>query len=549
MSCLLRLPGPELTGIDRSWQLEVVSIYSELSKDLIRTRLEQGQIEGCGRSVPLLTTSIIDQTPRVVAQMGPEPFLSAMIRNPNYHVMVSGRAYDPAPYVAFAAYHLLEPKYRDISHLSAEALGAIYHMGKILECGGICATPKGLGAMGIVRSDLSVDIKPLDPAAKCTPLGVAAHTLYEKTRPDLLVGPGGVLDLATSKYVQLNDGITTRISGSTFHLAQREKKPYTVKLEGARVAGFRTLMMGSFSDPILISQIDSFLAAAKEYACAQMECDDGTVDIGFHVYGLDANRPETIPAQIFVVTETLAPTQALATGLASALRVHLSHGSYAGQKATSGNFGMGIGGRFELETAECAEFSVYHLMRLGEDEESAAEYHEQTKCLFKWKTVHIGEGALQYFADRDGVPIKPATKATPKTLVARQMPAARSLDTSSARTLFDIAKVIRSKNAGPFEITLDVMFDNAGLYHAVKDSGILSRHTIADLYQIPPEDVVWASFFDAALAFKATIPRQRNGKTSCSGGFMEDDVHGSQQYGLLRQIALPEELISTLQEL
>lgn len=88
---------------------------------------------------------------RIVAQMGPEPFLAAMIRNPDLHVLVGGRAYDPAPYVAFAAYHLLEPKYRDITHLSSEALGAIYHMGKILECGGLCATPKGLGAMGAVK--------------------------------------------------------------------------------------------------------------------------------------------------------------------------------------------------------------------------------------------------------------------------------------------------------------------------------------------------------------------------------------------------------------
>ena len=49
----------------------------------------------------------------------------------------------------------------------------------------------------------SFDLIPLSPVERCTPLSVAAHTLYEKTRPDRLPGPGGALHLQDATYAQL----------------------------------------------------------------------------------------------------------------------------------------------------------------------------------------------------------------------------------------------------------------------------------------------------------------------------------------------------------
>ncbi|KAK5044433.1 hypothetical protein LTR84_011247 [Exophiala bonariae] len=531
---------------NKYWKLKVVSIYSEVDKSIVRERLENGAISGCGASVPKLTNEIIDTTPRIVAQTGPEPYLDAMIRNPDFHIMIGGRAYDPAPYVAFAAYHALEPKHRDIKNLSSDQLGGLYHMGKILECGGLCATPKGLGAMGIVNSDFSVDIRPLDPMAKCVPLSVAAHTLYEKTRPDLLPGPGGALDVSTATYTPLEDSVTTRVAGSKFSLAQRNNQPFTVKLEGARVTGFRTLMMGSFGDPILISYIHPFLAAAKDYARTQNQNISGGWDIGFHVYGFDRTRPEIIPSQIFVVTETLAPTQKAAANLASAVRVHFAHGSYPGQKATSGNFGMGIGGKFEIEVGECTEFSVYHLMSLTDEEEHAKEEGEDlSKALFRWSSTIIGDGTLpdyqiEILTNHKFYQTLPVLKAKHTDKIKAISPA------GSPRTLFDIAKVIRSKNSGPFEVTLDVMFDNPSVYKVVKSSDLLSQSVVAKAYTLSEKEIVWAGFFDPAMAFKATFSRMRRGLPSCSGGFMEDDVHGSQFSAPLRSLPLSERLLREL---
>lgn len=91
--------------------------------------------------------------------------------------------------------------------------------------------------------------------------------------------------------------------------------------------------------------------------------------------------------------------------------------------------------------------------------------------------------------------------------------------------LYDIAKVIRSKNSGPFSITLDVLFDDREIYRKVKESGIITKHTIASLYKIREEAVTQIVFFDAALGFKVTFDRKIS-----SGTCLDTDVYGAQQH-------------------
>jgi hypothetical protein len=66
---------------------------------------------------------------------------------------------------------------------------------------------------------------------------------------------------------------------------------------------------------------------------------------------------------------------------------------------------------------------------------------------------------------------------------------------------------------------------------------------MARLFNIPEDDIIWNGFFDQALAYKVTIPRLRKGKPTASGGYMENDVHASQQYIGLMNLALLEELV------
>jgi hypothetical protein len=180
--------------------------------------------------------------------MGPEPLLDAMLAHPDFSIMIAGRAYDPAPYIAFAAF-ASHTTFNDTMSLEAQRLwGGFAHMGKILECGGACAVPKTNGACATVYEDGSFDVVPLDKKSRCTAISVAAHTLYEKSRPDILFGPGGSLDLNGMETEVVGDGRNVRVRGGIFRFERDEGRAYTVKLEGAEVVGWRTQFMGSFKD-------------------------------------------------------------------------------------------------------------------------------------------------------------------------------------------------------------------------------------------------------------------------------------------------------------
>jgi hypothetical protein len=96
---------------------------------------------------------------------------------------------------------------------------------------------------------------------------------------------------------------------------------------------------------------------------------------------------------------------------------------------------------------------------------------------------------------------------------------------------------------------MDVMFDSPSVYKLVKASGLLSPDVIASLYDLPVSEIIYCDFFDVALAFKATIPRKRKGKGIASSGYMENDVHGSQQYVRLMHLSLGNDLIRELEAL
>lgn len=100
--------------------------------------------------------------------------------------------------------------------------------------------------------------------------------------------------------------------------------------------------------------------------------------------------------------------------------------------------------------------------------------------------------------------------------------------------LRDIAKLIRTKNAGPFQLTIDVMFDSAEPFERVRRAGILDRSVIAKLYQLP-EDRVKVYYYTPANSVKVTIPRP-----VVSGDTGDSDVFGGQQYGPLVDLEVPE---------
>jgi hypothetical protein len=102
-------------------------------------------------------------------------------------------------------------------------------------------------------------------------------------------------------------------------------------------------------------------------------------------------------------------------------------------------------------------------------------------------------------------------------------------------TLLDLAKVIRSKNAGPFEVTFDIMLDDPANSDRVNKSGAINPARIAEINGVPPDDVLVCRPYDPAVAFKITIRRPVG-----SGDVLDRDVYGCQQHVPLMAIEVPE---------
>ena len=104
----------------------------------------------------------------------------------------------------------------------------------------------------------------------------------------------------------------------------------------------------------------------------------------------------------------------------------------------------------------------------------------------------------------------------------------------AAQTLAELAKTVRSKNAGVDKITFDVIFRDRETYERVKRSGVLTRATVAALYNIPDARISDFVEFDPASAIKFTIYR-----LTPSGSPGDSDIFGCQQYAPLLGIVVP----------
>ncbi|KAJ6077051.1 hypothetical protein N7499_009032 [Penicillium canescens] len=490
------------------FSFKVATIFAGFQKDLLRQRIVNQQVGPCG-PVEQLTVNNVDRAIDIVAQMGAEPFLKALETSPD--IILGGRCYDPAPFAAFSMHHGVRP-------------GVAWHMGKIMECGGICALPKGRSMIATMRED-SFDLTPLSPRERCTPLSVAAHTLYEKTRPDRLPGPGGVLQLDKASYEQITE-TTVRVSGAEFF----PTPVYQVKLEGVEKLGYRTIFIGGIRDPILISQIDSFLEDVRAYTQNLFpELDTSPqCQLIFHFYGRNGTMGPIEPTpvaghELGILGEVVAPSQELSYTIANNARASILHMPYKNQVATTGNFASPLSPH-ETAAGPVFRFNIYHLVDL--------ESNEETR-LFPVNTQIISNQPTSLDSKNSIVPSLTDSE--------RQKLLSETLEPLSLKPIplgkcemKDIAKIIRSKNSGPFEMTFDIMFDTEEAYKRVKHANILTNECVMRMYHLQPEDIITNMFFEPALAWKCTIRRPWE-----QGTVGERDTLGTQQHGPLLTIVVP----------
>ncbi len=337
---------------ERKLSLKLAVIQSEFDKEFVKDQVRKGNIS------PLFPVKEIDEadvqeSTRIVAQMGEEPFIEAL--NNGAQVIIAGRSYDPSVFAALALDQGFDK-------------GLALHMGKILECAAIAALPgSGSDAMfGYLRED-HFELEPLSPNRKCTTLSVAAHTLYEKTNPYILPGPGGAINLHDAKFEQVTDR-RVRVSGSRFVPTEE----YFVKLEGVKKSGYRTISCAGVKDPIMISKIDSITQSVRERVENNFE-NYGIKDffLDFKIYGrngvmsmFEGIEQET-SSELMIIIEAVAQTQEQANTICGFARSTMLHFGYEGRIATAGNLAFPFSPS-DAKMGEVFEFNVYHLMKVDD---------------------------------------------------------------------------------------------------------------------------------------------------------------------------------------
>jgi hypothetical protein len=294
----------ELAAENR-WHFELASIDSEVEKEVLREAFRRGEISPLCPA-PELTEETIRGAERFVAMMGIEPIQAALKKGAQ--VIVAGRCSDVAIY---AALPVLEGIPRWVA----------FHAGKILECGAASAEQRQYPDCMVAELERSgFTVEPPNPAFRCTPQSVAAHALYETADPYHLVESGGTLDTSRAHYSGVGDR-AVRITGSRFISAAR----YTVKLEGAALAGYRSVVVAGIRDPLLLRQLDPFLATLRTVVERKIANSLGlgpeAYTLQFRIYGRDGAMGALEPTptveghEVGLVIDVVAETQELAADI------------------------------------------------------------------------------------------------------------------------------------------------------------------------------------------------------------------------------------------
>lgn len=335
---------------EKKLTLKLAVIESELDKNLVKSKLSKGEISPLFPAKQI-TPEEIDETVRIVAQIGEEPYIKALECGAD--VILAGRSYDPSVFAALAIKNNFDR-------------GLAIHMGKILECAAIAALP-GSGSdcmFGYLKKDHFL-LETLSPARKCTTLSVAAHTLYEKTNPYILPGPGGTLNLHNTTFTQIEDNIV-KVAGTVFEPTEE----YFVKLEGVKKVGYRTISCAATKDPVMIGKIDEIVKGVKDRVRNNFE-SYGITDffLDFKIYGKNGVMgmfPELenrTAHELLIIIEAVSATQEQADTICGFARSTMLHYGYEGRISTAGNLAFPFSPS-DCRVGEVFEFSVYHLMKV-----------------------------------------------------------------------------------------------------------------------------------------------------------------------------------------
>ena len=319
-------------------------VYSDVSKDYVLQKLDAGKISNMSDTFPL-DRQAVEESSRIVSQIGIAPIVELLKQKVD--VIVCGRACDTAIYAAPCIYEGYDP-------------GLAFHMAKIMECGAMCSEP--VAAADVMQAYIEKDwfqLRPANPARRCTVARVAAHTMYEQTSPYLIFEPDGVIDLKDTTYEQVDER-TVRVRGSKFTEAEQK----TLKLEGVRCVGYRTICVGGIYDPNTINHMDFIEETVTNFIHESASVTPDNYHLNFRRYG-DAN------SNMCVVIDVVGKTQEIADMICALARSRMLHCDYTGRKSSAGNVAFPFSPS-DIHVGEVYEFSVFHLADVDDLNETSA---------------------------------------------------------------------------------------------------------------------------------------------------------------------------------
>lgn len=330
-------------------EFQTAVIYSDLSSDFIK-KTADGHLFSCGGSGEF-NREYAEKLCNPVAQFGTEPIIEAL--KSGAEIIVAGRCCDTA---VFASY----PIWQGIP------AGLALHAAKIAECGALCARPVGANDSLVVEiCEDHFTVEPPNPARKCTPDSVAAHSLYEQPDPNCFYEPEGKIDLSNCIFEPLSDS-KVKVSGSKLVPAAKE----TTKLEGTRKIGFRSITIAGLRDPSAIRHLDDIEKGVRNAVAESANfVGKDEYSLRFLRYGVDAvtggnEVPSAeIPREAGLVIEAIAPSQEQADALVALARSKALHQGFPERKATAGNLAFPFSPS-DFSGGAVYEFALYHLTDL-----------------------------------------------------------------------------------------------------------------------------------------------------------------------------------------
>ena len=335
-------------------ELNIAIIQGEISAEWLLRILKNG-----GKSFPLaksrylqskLDEKLVKQAVRLVAQLGPEPIIKA-IERPNLHGIITGRSLDVGLFVAV-------PIKKEFP------LALSMHFATVMHDGALAAVPGSGsdGIFGILKTDHFI-LTPPNPIRRCTPTSVAAMSFYERSNPFEEIMPSGILDVSEADYEQI-DNRSVRVKG-----AKWKPKPYTLKIEGAALQGYRSICMVGACDPHFLHALDDILKQAESEVNEMFSNQPkDSWEVQLRVYGRDAvlgrwAKPDSTPAEVGILIDVMATSQTLANAVCSVSRSALMHQGYPGRKTTAGNMAVPFS-PVEVEVGPSYRYNIWHAIEV-----------------------------------------------------------------------------------------------------------------------------------------------------------------------------------------